>query len=173
MQQPTPLNDNVCNEKIYSKIYNEQSKHLYNFMYFKCGDAARSSDFVQEAFVKLWKNCAKVSSDKAKSFLYTVAKNLFLNEVAHQKVVLKHAQLQPHKVEHQSPQFLLEEKQYRKKVQDAIAELTEAQRTAFLLNRIEGKKYHEIAEILDISVKAVEKRMSLALQSLRKTIENI
>tara|TARA_B100001146_G_scaffold225080_1_gene246298 strand:+ start:3655 stop:4083 length:429 start_codon:yes stop_codon:yes gene_type:complete len=142
-------------------------------MYFKCGDAARSSDFVQEAFVKLWKNCAKVSSDKAKSFLYTVAKNLFLNEVAHQKVVLKHAQLQPHKVEHQSPQFLLEEKQYRKKVQDAIAELTEAQRTAFLLNRIEGKKYHEIAEILDISVKAVEKRMSLALQSLRKTIENI
>ena len=173
MQQPTPLNDNVCNEKIYSKIYNEQSKHLYNLMYFKCGDAARSSDFVQEAFVKLWKNCAKVSSDKAKSFLYTVAKNLFLNEVAHQKVVLKHAQLQPHKVEHQSPQFLLEEKQYRKKVQDAIAELTEAQRTAFLLNRIEGKKYHEIAEILDISVKAVEKRMSLALQSLRKTIENI
>jgi len=41
------------------------------------------------------------------------------------------------------------------------------------MNRIEGKKYREIAEILDISVKAVEKRMSQALESLRKEIKNI
>ena len=40
-------------------------------------------------------------------------------------------------------------------------------------NRIEGKKYREIAELLDISVKAVEKRMSLALASLRKEIDSI
>ena len=44
---------------------------------------------------------------------------------------------------------------------------------AFLLNRIEGKKYAEIAVLLDISVKAVEKRMSLALASLRQKFDTI
>jgi RNA polymerase sigma-70 factor (ECF subfamily) len=34
----------------------------------------------------------------------------------------------------------------------------------FLMNRIDGKKYREIAELLDISQKAVEKRMSGALK---------
>ena len=41
------------------------------------------------------------------------------------------------------------------------------------MNRIDGKKYKEIAEILEISVKAVEKRIHNALISLRKEIENI
>jgi RNA polymerase sigma-70 factor (ECF subfamily) len=41
------------------------------------------------------------------------------------------------------------------------------------MNRIDGKKYREIAELLDISKKAVEKRMSGALKILKAQIENI
>ena len=47
----------------------------------------------------------------------------------------------------------------------------EKQRTAFLMHRIDGKKYSEIALDLNISVKAVEKRIHLALLSLRKEID--
>ena len=39
------------------------------------------------------------------------------------------------------------------------------------MNRIDGKKYAEIASELEISVKAVEKRMSKALLALRSQIE--
>lgn len=164
--------NNVCDENIFSVIYNNVSEAVWRFIYFKCGDQAQADDLVQEAFIKLWQNCAKVPEEKAKSFLYTVANNKFLNEVAHKKVVLAHAKLQTTKVDNQSPEFMMEEKQYHQKLQTALANLTEAQRTAFLLNRIEGKKYAEIAEMLNISVKAVEKRMSKALASLRKDIEN-
>ncbi len=59
------------------------------------------------------------------------------------------------------------------KLKKAINNLSEGQRIAFLMNRVEGKKYREIAEILEISVKAVEKRMSLALIALRKEIDEI
>ena len=58
-------------------------------------------------------------------------------------------------------------------MENAISNLTESQRTAFLLHRIEGKKYAEIAEIIGISVKAVEKRIHGALVSLRLEIEQI
>jgi len=164
---------NVCETSTFNKLYKTYSKAIWNFLYFKCGNTAQANDLVQEAFIKLWNNCAKVPEAKAKSFLYTVANNAFLNEVAHKKVVLKHQANYLHKINNETPQFLLEEKEYMNRLQNAIANLTEAQRTAFLLNRIEGKKYREIAEILNISVKAVEKRMSNALASLRKEVENI
>lgn len=165
--------DSVCNETVFSSIYNDIGQTVWRFIYYKCGDEAQADDLVQEAFIKLWNNCAKVAKEKARSFLFTVANNAFLNEVAHKKVVLRHAQMSPTKVDNQSPEFILEEKQYNKKLQDAISNLTEAQRTAFLLNRIEGMKYTEIAEHLNISVKAVEKRMSQALKALRTEIKNI
>lgn len=165
--------ETVCDEETFSSIYSDLSEAVWRFIFYKCGDRDQADDLVQEAFIKLWNNCAKVPVAKAKSFLFTITNNAFLNEVAHKKVVLRHAQLAPSKVDHESPQFLMEEKQYHLKLQQAIANLSEAQRTAFLMNRIDGKKYTEIAEILGISVKAVEKRMSQALKSLRTEFKNI
>ena len=163
----------VCQPKVFEEVYNTHSEALHNFMYYKCGDKDLASDFVQEAFVKLWKNCAKVFYNKAKSFLFTVSNNLFLNNIAHKKVVLRHQQLGAKHHTNENPEFLLEEQEFLKKLEKTIADLPEKQRVVFLLNRIDKKKYKEIAEMLDISVKAVEKRMSLALKSVREKIGNI
>ena len=57
------------------------------------------------------------------------------------------------------------------KLQKAIANLTDGQREVFLLSRMEDKKYAEIADMLAISVKAVEKRMMGALSALREEFE--
>ncbi len=167
------LYDNICEEQLFSSIFNKYSKHLHDFLYYKYGDRLNPKDKVQEAFIKLWQNCAKVSPDKAKSFVFTTANNLMLNEVAHQKVVLKYTQTKPKHYTNENPEFLMQEDEYRKKLQTAISNLTEAQRTAFLMNRIEGKKFKEIATLFDISTKAVEKRIYGALDKLRKDIDGI
>jgi len=60
-----------------------------------------------------------------------------------------------------------------RKLQHALSNLSEIQRTTFLLNRIDGKKHKEIASLLGISQKAVEKRIYGALKKLRKTIKEI
>ncbi|MEA1899112.1 MAG: sigma factor-like helix-turn-helix DNA-binding protein [Bacteroidota bacterium] len=49
--------------------------------------------------------------------------------------------------------------------------MPEKQRIVFLMSRQEGLKYIEIAERLNLSVKAVEKRMNLALTYLKKAIK--
>lgn len=158
----------VCQEVIYQSIFYAQAEKLRNFVYYKSGNMALAEDLVQEAFGKLWENCAKVEEEKAKSYLFTIANNLFLNKVAHQKVVLKfEGEPRPTKDE-QSPQYLLEEAEFKQQLEHAIAALPEDHRTVFLMNRIDKKKYREIAELLDISIKTVEKRMHLALAQLRK-----
>ena len=167
------LHDNICNEVLFSKVFKLHSKNLHDFLYYKFGERLNPKDKVQEAFVKLWENCSKVSPEKAKSFLFTVANNLMLNETAHQKVVLKYRQHKPKEHTNENPEFLMEENEYLQKLQLAISNLTEAERVAFLLNRVEGKKHKEIAEMLDIGTKAVEKRIYGALKKLRKEIDGI
>ena len=167
------LHDNICNETLFSKLFTKYAVDLNNFLYYKFGDHFSPKDKVQEAFIKLWQNCSKVSPDKAKSYLYTVANNLMLNEAAHQKVVLKFQQHKPKEHTNEDPEFLMQENEYMQKLQRAISNLTEAERVAFLLNRIEGKRHKEIAELLDIGTKAVEKRIYSALKKLRKEIDGL
>ena len=165
--------EGVCKEDIYKKTYFDHSEYLRNFLFYKSGNMGLSEDLVQEAFVKLWENCTKVSVAKAKSYLFTVANNLFLNSVSHQKVKLKFENFVDGNKYENDPQFILEEKEFKIKLESAIAQLPDTQRVVFLMNRIDKKKYREIAEELDISVKAVEKRMHLALSALRKVHKKV
>jgi len=168
----TNTKDNVCDEEVYSNLFRANSKTVFNYIYYKFGNEEKAYDAVQEAFVKLWENCAKVSPEKAKAYVYTIANNLYLNVIKAEKVRLKHA----HKVDntnYESPDYLMEENEFKEKLDKALDALPENQRTTFLLNRIDGKKYAEIAEMEDVSVKAIEKRMHLALKTLREQIDGI
>ncbi|TKD61920.1 RNA polymerase sigma factor [Flavobacterium sp. ASW18X] len=165
--------DNVCEEQQYNTIFRTTSKTVFNYIYYKFGNEEKANDAVQEAFVKLWENCSKVAPDKAKSYLFTVANNLYLNVIKAEKVRLKHADKHRNESTNESPEFLLEEQQFKEKLENALDALPENQRTTFLLNRIDGKKYAEIAELEGVSVKAIEKRMHLALKSLRDKIDGI
>lgn len=166
-----PDSQSICDKIFFTTFFKEHAKALRNFLYYKFGDADLADDITQESFIKLWQNCADVRQPK--SFIYTVAKNSALNHAAFQKVVLKYAENNPGRInDNQTPDYIMEEEEFRAKFDRALASLTEAQRVALLLNRVEGKKYREIAEMLDISVKAVEKRIHGALLAMSEQIEN-
>ncbi|MBC8767515.1 RNA polymerase sigma factor [Arenibacter sp. BSSL-BM3] len=164
--------EHVCEDKVYASIFSTHSKTVFNYIYYKFGNEEKAYDVVQEAFIKLWENCSKVAPDKAKSYVYTIANNLYLNVIKAEKVRLKYAP-GTNAVVNESPDFIMEEQEYKEKLERALQALPENQRTTFLLNRIDGKKYAEIADMEGVSVKAIEKRMHLALKTLREKIEGI
>lgn len=129
---------------------------------------------VQEAFLTLWKNCAKVLPDMAKAYVFKVAQNQMLKSIDKDKTKEKHIQF-IHKSSHQeTPEFQMEFNEFDRKVQNAIEALPDGQREVFLMNRIEKMTYNEIAQVLEVSVKAVEKRMHKALLKMRASVnENI
>lgn len=164
----------TCDEIVFSTFFKNQAKSLRNFLFYKYGNKDQADDLVQEAFIKLWQNCSAVPLEKAKSYIYTIANNSSLNVIAHQKVVLQYEKdFSGFDKTNENPEFILEEKQFKNKLLKAIENLNETQRVAFLMHRIDGKKYSEIADELNISVKAVEKRIHLALLELRKEIDNL
>lgn len=167
------LPENVCNERVFQRIFEIHSKDLYRFLYYKYGADNNPRDLVQDAFIKLWNSCGNVLPEKARSFLFTVANNQMLNELAKKKTAFNFSQEKPKSYTHESPQYILEENEYRVRLQQAIDKLSPEQRAAFLLNRIEGKKHQEIAEMLGISRKAVEKRIYTALIILKEKLGNL
>ncbi len=164
--------DNVCNEEVYSELFRANSKTVFNYIYYKFGNEEKAYDAVQEAFARLWENCGKVAPAKAKAYVYTIANNLYLNVLKAEKVRLKYAD-RVKTTDHETPEYVMEEEEFKTKLDNALNGLPENQRITFLLNRIDGKKYAEIAEMEGVSVKAIEKRMHLALKSLRDKIEGI
>ncbi|HEX8561759.1 MAG TPA: RNA polymerase sigma factor [Flavobacterium sp.] len=166
-----PEMQQICKENIFTAFFRDNVQALRNYIYYKFGDSDLADDIAQEAFIKLWQNCAEVRHPK--SFVYTVANNAALNHTASKKVILKYASDNSGSgLDNATPEYIMEEQQFNEKFDRAIASLTEAQRTALLLNRVEGKKYREIAEMLGITVKAVEKRIHGALVAMREQIDN-
>lgn len=165
---------NVCNESVFQQVFSQNGEQLRNFLIYRGSEIGQAEDIVQESFIKLWENCSKVLPSKAKSYLYTLASNAFKNNIAHMKVRLKYGESGvAKKQEIETPEFKMEEEEFKKRLESAIADLVPTQREVFLMNRIDKKKYAEIAEELGISVKAVEKRMGKALKILRSKIKEL
>ena len=171
MSLHSPTANSVCEEYNYNTIFKKHSKDVFNFLMFKYGNKQFAEDAVQDSFITLWKNCSKVPLEKAKSYIYTVARNRVIDLFRSDNTAIKHANNQVTVVEKETPSFILEEKEFHKKLNDVLAKMPEKYRVPFLLNRIEKKKYKEIANILDTTVKSVEKRIYNALEFLQKELE--
>lgn len=170
---PKSLHQNICDKTRFSKLYEKYAQSLSNILLYKYGSLLNPSDKVQEAFIKLWENCAKIKPNAAKSYLYTTANNMMLNEVKHQKVVLKYHQVKPKDYTNESPEFILRKKEFLKRFERVLSELKEEERTAFLLNKVDGKTHKEVAEILGITKKVAEHRIYAAFNVLKNKLEEL
>ena len=168
---PKVPHQDICHEDVFTDIYNKYAKDLHDYLYYKYGERLNPSDKTQEAFIKLWENCAKATIETTRAFLFKIANNMTLNEIKHQKVVLRYQNIKHKNYTSETPHFFLEKDEYRKKFQSAISNLTEEQRVAFMLNRVEGKKHQEIAEMLGVTRKVVEYRIYTAFNKLKSELE--
>ncbi len=167
---PKKLFSTVCDEHIFEQIYKRFAKELHNILYYKFGNQLNTEDKIQEAFVKLWQNCKDIEPDKAKGFLFVTAKNLSLNELKHNKVLLAYSKTVENNDTYTTQEHFKEPDEKLVKYKKALENLTEAQRVAFMLSKVEGKKHKEISEILGISQKAVEKRIYTAIKKIKEDI---
>jgi RNA polymerase sigma-70 factor (family 1) len=136
---------------------------------FRSGNTALAEDLVQDTFVKLYNKQIEYDKQKIKSLLYTIANGLFIDYVRRENLQKKYQDY--HRFEHvnkvNNPEKELEHKELEEKINRALQLLGENERVVFMMSRFEELTYKEIAARLDLSVKAIEARMSKALKILR------
>lgn len=153
------------------KVYDEYFGAVRNFLYYKTKDIQLAEDLVQEVFIKVWEKRETIKKETLKSLLYTIANNLMINHINHQKVVRSHEDSSNYQVgSSESPEYIFEEQEFQIRFNLIMSKIPDGPKEVFLMNRIEDLKYDEIASRLELSVKAVEKRMSKALSILREEL---
>lgn len=151
-------------------IFNQHYKYIRNYLFYLSGDVKLAEDLVQDVFLQLWESRSKIKDETVGSYLFTIARNNFLKNKRRQKYDLKFRSTYFDKTEFESPEYVMEMKEFDHKMQGAIAKLPNKCRVIFLMNRIDGITYSEIAKNLGISNKAVEKQMSKALAIIRDKV---
>lgn len=155
----------------FKGIFDEHYEFVRNYLYYLSGDISVAEDIVQDVFMKVWEVRDTIQEATVKPLLFKIARNLYFNTHKRRMLDLRFINNVLVQNEHESPEYLMELKEFDVKLQKSISNLPEHCRTIFLMSRIDELKYHEIAESLKISVKAVEKQISKALKLLRQNID--
>lgn len=131
------------------------------------GDLDTSKNLVHEVFIQLWEKFDSLPTDtNYKSYCYTAVRNRCLNYIRDKKKFVSIERVSDHPVAESN--LSLETLELAEKIEAALASLPEKCRMVFELSRLEGLKYAEIANKMDISVKTVEAQMSKALLIMRE-----
>ena len=127
---------------------------------------ADAEDLVQETFMRLLRMQDMRSIKNIEAFLFRIAGNLLRDRARHLTTVRKHidAGVEADKASEVSrPERVLQNRETLQALLQGLDVLSEKTRDIFLLHRLEGMKYAEIAEFYGISASAVEKHMIKAL----------
>lgn len=136
-------------------------------------DMHDSEEIVQELFINLWKNHDRIDeSQSLNSYMFVSVKNRCLNLLESRNSKSKHAKLLWYlyvlkSTETNNAFQQLVASDLEKDLTVALEHLPKECKRIFELSRLEGLKYQEIAERLNISIKTVETQMSRALTRLR------
>jgi len=155
----------------FKVLFDTYFDSVRSYLFYRGAEKEQASDLAQDVFMRVWEKQLAVDPKAALRLLYKIAGDMFVSRYRRETLEMHYRiSLKDDNMDY-SPEDQLRYKQLLENYTKALAALSEKQRTVFLMARMEGFKYHEIAERLDLSVKAVEKRMSITLAYLRKVLQ--
>ena len=156
-------------------LYKKYCKKVYKFGYSILKSKEEAENLMQDVFLSLWVNRHKVEKDSSiKSYVFTITYNSAIStlrkKVRESEFVEYLKSLQ--EIREEPVDAGLEYKELTNKLEKIINELPRRQKEVYLKHKVEGLKYIEIAELLNISVNTIENHMSRALKTIRERLDN-
>jgi RNA polymerase sigma-70 factor (ECF subfamily) len=168
----------------FEELVNKYKHPVMNLIYRALGDATEAEDLAQNVFVQVYKSadryrvCAKFTT-----WLFTIARNLCLNEIRRRSRHPAQSLEAPHP-EHEdqplhqfedartfSPPDALLHGELEQKIQQALSELPDSQRIAILLCRQEELSYEDIARTLGCSLSATKSLIHRGRETLKQKLK--
>jgi len=142
------------------------------YVLYRSGNEEIANDIAQDTFLRIWEKQMTIEPKTIKGLLFKIAGDLFVSQYRRKQVAFNFfSAFQPNN-KSLTPEDEINFQELINAYDTALKSMPEKQRTVFLMNRIDELKYKEIADQLGLSVKAIEKRMSLALEHLRTQLKD-
>jgi RNA polymerase sigma-19 factor, ECF subfamily len=159
-------------ERAFDSVFRTHYARLVRMAESILRERAIAEEIAQEVMLELWRRRESLEVEQTfAAYLVRSTRNRALNHIRHQRIAAREAAIAAAE-SHSSPSADEEVLgiELQSAVSNAIDALPEKTREVFQLSREQGLKYAEIASVLDISVKTVEKRMGQALSELRERL---
>jgi RNA polymerase sigma-70 factor (ECF subfamily) len=162
-------------KKDFENTYNRFFNFFYDVAVQFLHHEEDAKEVVQDAFIKLWENDIYLQTEKEiKNYLFILVRNRCLNLLRDRKKGVQNLSDQDflvasinYKLLNETGEDILLHQELLEIIKTSIAKLTPQCREVFKMSRFEDLPNKEIAQKLDISVKAVEANMTRALKSLK------
>lgn len=165
--------------KAYKELYLLMFDSLFRFSYSFVKSTQVAQELVSDVFIKLWQIRGQLGTiDNLKPYLFSITKNVSLSHLARASknisIQLDDIQLDEMGVESaidfKSPEDLYISKETVRNVIQAIRALPPQCQIIFSLVKVEGLKYKEVANLLDISVFTVRNQIAIALRKIEEAL---
>lgn len=155
----------------FADLFREHQPGILNYVYrLSGGNSTLAEDVSQQVFMSFWTHRNEYDLDKPITpLLLTMARNAWLN-AAKREDYRKTSELKEDGASLHDRG--LERRELETAIEKSLTALDEPVREVFILSRYHGLKYFQIAQMLGISVKTVEARLSRALQELQKLLKD-
>jgi RNA polymerase sigma-70 factor (ECF subfamily) len=156
-------------EVLFDRYYNA----LANFAFLFLRDEEASKGVISELFINLWEKRETIFiQDNLKSYLYKSVRNAVVSLKRKEKwTKVSFEEIEISRIEAITPETLLLNKEFDEKIERLLLDLPQRAGLVFRLKRIDGLKYKEIADILDISEKTVENHIGNAVKRIKTILE--
>jgi RNA polymerase sigma-70 factor (ECF subfamily) len=144
-------------------------RHAYRLL----GDRAEAEDLAQEALLRLWRIAPQWRQGEAKvtTWLYRVTANLATDRLRRGRGGAVDLDAIPEPVDSApGADRQMQDRARADALQTALADLPDRQRQAVVLRHIEGLANPEIAQIMDLSIEAVESLTARGKRALAKLL---
>lgn len=168
----------------FTELVEKYKQPVMNLVYRTIHDVTEAEDLAQNVFVQVFKSAPRYESTaKFSTWLFTIARNLCLNEIRRRTRHPAESLDAPHPEQEDQPLRQFEDKktfsppesllhgELAGKIEEALADLPENQRSAILLCRREDLSYEEIAEILGCSVSATKSLIHRGREALKERLK--
>jgi len=168
----------------FTELVEKYKQPVMNLAYRTLRDATEAEDLAQNVFVQVFKSASRYKSTaKFSTWLFTIARNLCLNEIRRRSRHPAESLDAPHPDHEDQPLHQFEDKktfsppesllqgELAQNIDRALADLPENQRSAILLCRQEDLSYEEIAEVLGCTVSATKSLIHRGRETLKERLK--
>lgn len=170
----------------FQALVDRHQRSLINFFYHLSWDRQTAEDCAQEVFLRLYSHLGRYEPQaKFTTFLFRVARNLWIDRVRSEAshggrpVSLEAVAARDGEgaslaarlsADSPAPPDVLSRREAQETLKGALDRLPEEQKAVVILSQLQGMKYQEIAQILDIPVGTVKSRMHTAMERLKELL---